>query len=452
MTLRVRPRALFEVAVAACAAGLGFGLVAVIAARGPDRGDTLAAKWRSSFARPATIPSPAGNPLTAAKVELGRRLFLDPSLSLDGTVACATCHDPKLGFANGAPLGTGIGGQATLRHVPALWNLAWSRSFMWDGRAHSLETQALLPMEDPREMGETLGGVTDKLEARAELREVFAAAFPEEPGVSGDSVLKALASYARTVASEETRFDAWLDGAPGALTPEEVRGFELFVGKARCVECHSGHAFTDHGFHDVGLPGDDLGRGPVIGVAAVDRAFKTPTLRELAWTSPYMHDGSLATLDDVVEHYSEHRVERPTLARELQSKLGLTAQEKSDLVAFLGALSSSDPPRPSTALIATTLGRANIPEPEPAPVGTTVISQRGKAFAPGFVVFERGNVLTVLNDDTRTHNVRSDQPGFAFNSGAQEPGETVRIPLPLSGVFEAYCGIHPAMRLKIEVR
>lgn len=452
MTLRVRPRAFIEVAVATCAAGLGFALIAVLAARGPDRGATLAAQWRPSFARPATIPSPAGNPLTAAKVELGRRLFLEPSLSADGTIACATCHDPRLGFANGAPLGAGIGGQPTLRHVPALWNLAWSRSFMWDGRAHSLETQALLPMEDAREMGETLRGVTEKLANRPEIRPLFAAAFPDKPDVSGDGVLNALASYVRTVASEATRFDVWLNGAPGALTPEEVSGFALFVGKARCVECHSGHAFTDHGFHDVGLPGDDLGRGPVIGVAAVDRAFKTPTLRELAWTSPYMHDGSLATLDDVVEHYSEHRTERPTLARELQVKPGLTAQEKSDLVAFLGTLSSSDPPRPSTALLAATLGRANIPEPEPAPVGATVVSQRDKAFAPGFVTVGRGDVLTVLNDDTRTHNVRGDQPGLVFNSGAQEPGETVRITLPRSGVFEAYCGIHPAMRLKIEVR
>jgi cytochrome c peroxidase len=232
------------------------------------------------------------------------------------------------------------------------------------------------------------------------------------------------------------------------LTEAEVRGFALFAGRGRCIACHSGFAFTDHNFYDIGLPGADKGRGKQIGLAAADHAFKTPTLRELAWTAPYMHDGSLATLEDVVRHYERGGVARPTRSRDLPAKLRLTDEERADLIAFLESLSSETPPQPSSEAW---VGAGQAPSPA-LPKDATVVSQANKTFAPARVRIKAGQTLTVLNDDTRTHNVRIFDPRLDFNSGAQEPKESVTIAFPLPGTYEAFCGIHPSMRLTVEVR
>ena len=275
----------------------------------------------------------------------------------------------------------------------------------------------------------------------------FAAAFPPSPKISARNIARALAAYERTLVSPPTRFDAWIAGKADALTASEVNGFRLFAGKGRCIACHSGFAFTDHNFYDIGLPGADKGRGKEINLAAADYAFKTPTLRELAWTAPYMHDGSLATLEDVVRHYEKGGVVRPTRSKDLPVNLRLTDAERADLIAFL----ESSPARRRRSLRARR-GSAPASPPSPAPPSGHHGGEPGQqGVRPGARAHQGGTTLTVLNDDTRTHNVRIFHPKLDFNSGAQEPKESVTIAFPVAGTYEAFCGIHPSMRLTVEV-
>jgi cytochrome c peroxidase len=409
--------------------------------------DPLAA-LKARFERPRFVPHPADNPPSPEKIVLGQHLFEDKALSATGTIACASCHDPRLAFADGEPTGKGVTGKRLARHTPSLWNAAFSPLLFWDGRAASLEDQVRFPVEHADEMGSSLEAAAQRLAKDASYRAAFAMAFPESPAISPLTVAHALAAYERTLVSPPTRFDAWVAGKADALTESEVRGFRLFTGRARCISCHVGFDFTDHNFYDIGLPGTDRGRGKEIGLPAADHAFKTPTLRELAWTAPYMHDGSLATLEEVVRHYEKGGVARPTRSKDLPRGLRLTDAERADLVAFLESLSGETPPHPSTE---PWVGGGRPPTPPP-PEDASVVSQVNKTFTPGRVRLKAGQSLTVLNDDTRTHNVRIFHPRLDFNSGAQEPKESVAIPFPEVGTFEAFCGIHPSMRLTVEVR
>ena len=415
---------------------------------GPDGAQAQRpAAAKAQFARPTFVPNPAGNLPTAAKVALGKRLFEDAELSATGTIACASCHDPKLAFTDGEPTGKGVTGRRLVRHTPTLWNVAWSPLLFWDGRAASLEEQVRFPVEHPDEMGSTLANAIIRFSRHPSYADAFKQAFPADPAISPGNVAKALAAYERTLVSPPTRFDRWIAGEANALTAAEIAGFATFTGKGRCSNCHAGFAFTDHGFYDIGLPGTDKGRGAEIGLPAADHAFKTPTLRELAWTAPYMHDGSLATLEDVVRHYERGGVKRATKSRDLPQGLRLTSTERGDLVAFLQSLSSDRAPQPSReAWVA-----GVTPPPAPPAQSTTVVHQANKLFAPTHIRLSASQSLSVLNDDTRTHNVRIYDPRFDFNSGAQEPHETVTIRFPVAGRFEAFCGIHPSMRLSIEV-
>ena len=408
--------------------------------------DPLAA-LKARFVRPSFLPSPAANPPTPARVALGQRLFFDKEISATGTIACASCHDPKLAFSDGEVTGRGVSGRRLVRHTPSLWNLAWSPLVFWDGRAPSLEAQVRFPVEHPDEMGDSLENAVLRLSRHDVYERAFAAAFPNDPAISPRNVALALAAYERVLVSPPTRFDAFIAGDASALSAAETRGFRIFTGKGRCSNCHRGFALTDNNFYDIGLPGEDRGRGAVIALPAADHAFKTPGLRELAWTAPYMHDGSLATLEDVVRHYEEGGVARPTLSRDLPQGLRLSDKERADLVAFLETLSSDEPPQPSVE------GWVGNPTPAalPPPANTHRVSQADKKFAPAHVKLKAGEALTVLNDDTRTHNVRIFDPNFDFNSGAQEPREAVSIRFPMAGTFEAFCGIHPSMRLTVEV-
>jgi cytochrome c peroxidase len=437
-----------------CGCALGFCTLASVAlwpvaetARAQGAADPLAG-LKAQFARPGFVPHPAGNPSTPARVALGKRLFEDARLSATDTIACASCHDPRLSFSDGEPTGKGVTGKRLARHTPTLWNVAFAPLLFWDGRAASLEDQVRFPVEHPDEMGSTLDQATPRIAEDQGYARAFALAFPDEPVVTARNMAKALAAYERTLVSPPTRFDAWIAGEADALTPSEIAGFRLFAGKGRCIACHSGFAFTDHNFYDIGLPGTDRGRGKELGLPAADFAFKTPTLRELAWTAPYMHDGSLATLEEVVHHYEQGGVKRPTRSKDLPQGLKLSPKERTDLVAFLQALSSDAPPQPSGEAW---VGGGQPPQPAP-PADATVVSQANKRFAPEHVRLATGQTLTVLNDDTRTHNVRIFDPKLDFNSGAQEPKESVTIRFPLPGTYEAFCGIHPSMRLKVEVR
>ena len=307
------------------------------------RADDLAA-LKASFRRPASVPFPADNPFSEAKRLLGEALFHDPRLSIDGSLACASCHQRGKGFADGKAQGRGVPGRALKRHTPSLWNLAWASAVFWDGRARTLEEQVAGPIESPDEMAQPMAALVARLAADPAMVRAFTQAFPESPQVNGANLAKAVATYERTFVSPETRFDRWIAGDEHALTPREVAGFTLFTGKAGCVKCHSGFAFTDYAFHDVGLPGEDRGRGAVLRLAAAEHAFKTPGLREIARSAPYMHDGSLATLEDVLRHYAGGVLDRPTLSKDLPRGLKLSEAERADLIAFLGTLTGEGEP------------------------------------------------------------------------------------------------------------
>ena len=367
------------------------------------------------------MPFPADNPFSEAKRALGEALFHDKRLSLDESLSCASCHERGKGFADGKAQGRGVPGRPLKRHTPTLWNLAWSSPVFWDGRARSLEEQVAGPIESPDEMAQPLISVVTRLAADAAMARAFAAAFPETPQVNALNLAKALATYERTFVSPPTRFDRWIAGDPQALTAGEVAGFRLFTGKAGCVKCHSGFAFTDYAFHDIGLPSEDRGRGAVLRLPVAEHAFKTPGLREIGRSAPYMHDGSLATLADVIRHYESGVVERPTLSKDLTRKLRLTQAERADLIAFLGTLTSENEPALPETIMATKSGPTT-----PADHVSTV-SQDDKNFHPAHIALPRGRRLWIVNNDTRTHNVRIFDPVLDFNSGAQEPGETVEI-------------------------
>jgi cytochrome c peroxidase len=439
MSTRTLPALLAAAFLAGATAG-GLAALAAQSAAAPD----LAA-LKAAFRRPTAIPFPADNPYSEAKRSLGEKLFNDSGLSVDGSTACATCHVRAKGFADGRERGVGVSGQRLGRHTPTLWNLAWARPVFWDGRARNLEQQVFGPIESPDEMAQPKAPLLARLAANPDYRQAFAKAFPKNPKVSDNNLAKAIATYERTLVTPPTRFDRWVEGDDQALTAQEVEGFRLFTGKAGCANCHSGFAFTDGNFYDIGLPDADRGRGAVLRLPAADHAFKTPGLRELQRSAPYMHDGSLATLDDVLRHYEHGIVERKTVAPDLVRELKLSDDQRSALLAFLGTLSSDDAPAPPATIAAQTVRATE------AAVGVSTISQHEKQFSPTHVAIKRGSRLWILNNDTRTHNVRVFDPKLDFDSGAQEPGETVEIAFPASGSFLVFCGIHPKMELHVDV-
>jgi cytochrome c peroxidase len=401
------------------------------------------APLKAQFRRPAAVPFPASNPFTEEKRALGERLFHDKRISVDGSIACASCHQRAKGFADGRRHGRGVPGVPLKRHTPTLWNLAWAGPVFWDGRARSLEEQVAGPIEAPDEMGQPVASVVALLAGDAAYARAFAAAFPDDPRVTPENLGKALATFERALVSPPTRFDRWVEGDDKALSADEIAGFRLFAGKAKCSNCHSGWAFTDSAFHDIGLPSEDRGRGAVLRLPAAEHAFKTPSLREIGRSAPYMHDGSLPNLERVVRHYERGIVARPTLSADLPRDLKLTERERRSLIAFLGTLTGErSAPSPVVATIAQ--------ESAPAERVRTV-TQSEKNFHPTHVALKRGERLWVLNNDTRTHNIRVFDPAFDFDSGAQEPGETVEIAFPEAGSFLVFCGIHPKMELTVDV-
>lgn len=348
--IRAEPAPLSVMAARRCVGGALFGVLWAMLLLGvpvclawPQETQAAdpAAPWRALFHRPATPPpAPADNPMTPERVALGARLFADPRLSGRGDRSCATCHRPGLAFTDGRRRAQGLSGASLRRNTPSLWNLAWSKHYFWDGRAPSLEAQVRAPIETAEEMGAEWPAVLAGLEADAALAAGVRAAFGDRASISQDTIVKALASYVRSLVAPATRFDAWIEGDAESLSAAEVRGFRVFTGKAGCVLCHASWRFTDDRFHDIGLRGTDPGRGAVPGGTPGLRAFKTPSLREAAHTAPYMHDGSLPTLSAVVAHYAGGRVARPTLAPSMNRTLRLSPEERADLVAFLRTLST----------------------------------------------------------------------------------------------------------------
>ncbi len=291
--------------------------------------------WRSIFARPA---APVVSELEARRRSLGAVLFADRRLSRDGDRSCASCHQPEKGYSDGLPKARGRDGTSLKRNTPHLYNLASATSFYWDGREPTLEAQARVPLHAENELAAVPAQLLARLSADLDLRREFAAAFPSDSEISEPALLSVLAAYEKSLVSPETAFDAWVAGEDDALSDQERRGLRIFVGKGGCVSCHGGWRMTDDAFHDIGLETDDPGRSAVPGGAAGIPAFKTPGLRQVERTAPYMHNGSLATLEEVVAHYAGKRVSRPSLAPSLVRDLELDADERAALVAFLKTL------------------------------------------------------------------------------------------------------------------
>jgi cytochrome c peroxidase len=290
---------------------------------------------------------PAGNPITDEKTALGRRLFFDKQLSLDRTVSCATCHDPERAFADGRPVAIGLQGRTGRRNSPTLVNRGFGRLHFWDGRAATLEIQALGPIADEVEMALPLDALLERLQADKSYGETFEKIF-ERP-VAIDDVGRALASYLRTIKSVDSPYDKFIDGAADALSADAQAGLQVFRARGRCAICHREPTFTDEAFYNTGIswrPSEadpagtfmDNGRFDVTSNPRDRGAFKVPTLREVARTAPYMHDGSLKTLREVVDFYDKGGRPNPSMIRLIQP-LNLSEEEKRVLVVFLESLS-----------------------------------------------------------------------------------------------------------------
>lgn len=280
---------------------------------------------------------------------LGERLFFDPRLSGDNTLACASCHVPELAFADGvARSDIGASGVTLARNAPGLTNVAWATSLFWDGGAMNLESLVLSPITSPDEMNQALGPLMDELAADDSYAGEFAEAFPED-GLVLANLMRALAQYMRTLVSADSRYDRFVRGEGGRLTEAERAG--LAVYQSRCASCHATDLFTDHAFHNNGLddtfPDDPeaLGRGRArVTLAPEDvGAFRTPSLRNLGYTGPYMHDGRFSSLEEVIEHYRSGVLPSASLDERLVDEYGVPGIAMSDaeaasLLAFLRAL------------------------------------------------------------------------------------------------------------------
>ena len=286
--------------------------------------------------------APPDNPVTPEKAALGRRLFDDPRLSADHTRACSDCHQAERAFSDGRRVAVGVRDQQGTRNAPAIINRTYGRAFFWDGRAATLEEQVLLPIQHPQEMGADLPTVVERIRADATYRQQFKEVFGRPPDVS--SLSDALATYVRTILSGASAYDRYEAGETTALSTRGQHGLRLFRGRARCFRCHSGSNLTDEDFHNTGVSWGgrpyDAGRAVVTGASEDTGKFKTPTLREIERTAPYMHDGSIATLEEVVEFYDRGGNDNPFRDRELRP-LRLTEEEKTALVAFLRSLSGT---------------------------------------------------------------------------------------------------------------
>jgi len=300
--------------------------------------------WQEKYRRPSEIPFPNDDPYSESKFDLGRMLFFDPILSGSKIRSCASCHNPGLSWADGQPRAIGEKQQPLPLRTPTLLDVAWTPKLGWDGHFRDLESVAMGPITSPVIMDLSENALIKRLSAIPGYVDAFDAAFGE-----GDITVRklemALATFERTIVAGKAPFDRWLNGDDTAIGESAKRGFDLFNGKANCAACHSGWAFTDSSFHDIGTAkNDDLGRGKLFpNSVALRYAFKTPTLRDVARRAPYMHDGSVPTLQAVIELYDRGGIDRPSRDVEIRP-LGLSAGQKADLVAFLRTLNGASEP------------------------------------------------------------------------------------------------------------
>lgn len=286
-------------------------------------------------------------PATPASIALGRSLFFDPLLSLDRSVSCASCHEPQFGFASDRAVSVGVGGRTTLRNAPTLFNRAFAPHHMWDGRAPTLAAQALLPIGDEREMGLGVDAAIERLNASASYRDKFQMAFAGP--ADAERLGQALAAFVSRLTIADSPIDRFrVENDFAALTNEERSGLWFFESRGRCWRCHIGPNFSDEDFHNTGVGVRDgvaePGRFAHTALEADRGKFKTPTLRALALTAPYMHDGSLARLEDVIAFYRRGGNSNPGLDPAL-APIEMTDADAANLLAFLRALSRQAEPR-----------------------------------------------------------------------------------------------------------
>jgi cytochrome c peroxidase len=300
------------------------------------------AVWAATPAGLPAVPHPPNNPPTPEKIELGKQLYFDPRLSADNTVSCATCHDPNKGWSNGEQFATGVGGQKGGRNSPSVINAAYYSFQFWDGRAKTLEDQALGPIANPIEMNLPLDAAVAKLNAIPGYKEQFQKVFGTD--VTADGIAKAIAAFERTVLSGDAPYDKFKAGDKTALSEGAQRGMKLFFGKANCSACHSGPNFSDSAFHNIGHESPDKGRVAISKLPGDTGAMKTPTLREIAKSGPYMHNGALKTLEEVAAYYNKGGNGNPFQSEDIYP-LKLTDAELADLVTFMiEGLSSTNYP------------------------------------------------------------------------------------------------------------
>lgn len=304
-------------------------------------------KERREFEYPSHFPKPVynfkRNPLDTAGVELGRRLFYDPILSRDGSISCASCHSPFNAFAHtDHDLSHGIDDQIGTRNAPALFNLAWQNAFMWDGAIKHLDMQALAPISHPKEMDENIASVVKKLNNISEYKFSFFQVFKDSI-ITGERVLKVLSQFQLTLVSDHSKYDSVRQGK-AIFTEQESIGYKLFL--KHCNSCHTEPLFFKNDFANNGLPVDtslkDYGKWMISKQSKDSLLFKIPTLRNLSYTYPYMHDGRFKKLHEVLNHYTHGITPSPTLAQELRSPIPLSPNDKADLVAFLLTLNDKN--------------------------------------------------------------------------------------------------------------
>ncbi len=296
------------------------------------------AAWQEKYRRATQIPYPEDNPFSKSKLQLGEKLFFDKMLSGGRTLSCASCHEPSLSWSNNLPRAIGETKAILAWRVPTILNVAWVPKLGWDGHFRDLESVAFGPITSPNNMNLKEADLIGRLTASEHYDKAFAQTFGEG-GITRRKVELALATYQRSIVSTRAPFDRWIEGEETAISSAAKRGFDLFNGKAHCASCHSGWAFTDASFHDIGSgEADDIGRGKLFPSSTKLRyAFKTPTLRDITRRAPYMHNGSHATLESVIDLYDRGGIERPSRSDRI-FRLGLTQGEKTDLIRFLDTL------------------------------------------------------------------------------------------------------------------
>jgi cytochrome c peroxidase len=320
------------------------GLVANI---GPEISAGRNRAWPAKPPRPplglTPVPWPKDAPYTPEKAELGWRLFFEKRISANGKIACASCHAPEHAFTDARPVSIGFKGEHGKRNAPTCINAAYGDRQLWDGRAATLEDQVRMAILNPVETGGMGSAISSKLGGIPDYRRGFKAAFGSE-SITLDRIAQAIATFERLVLSGDSPYDRAMTGDQTALSASQQRGEALFFGKAMCVSCHSGPLFTNGQFANIGVgmdkPNPDLGRYAITRQKEDWGAFKVPTLREVAHTAPYMHDGSLKTLEEVIDHYNRGGSANSNLDMRIRP-LGLNAQEKQDLVEFLKALNGA---------------------------------------------------------------------------------------------------------------